>query len=183
MYPREDRTGGACRPGDHAAWHDQLETMGAELFLRYRKCLDEPGVLWRMHQDYPGLSWPDLLIRLRAGRQLIREGHAFAALQLIRDGRWAGLLAERRERLAHTAALRHAGTDRLARWQVALGGLLFAVFCGLSLIAADPGAHLALPALVLVAMILAALAWRGRRALRRAVVPAHSVIGGRCRPA
>ena len=106
-------------------WRDDLETVGAELFHRYRKRFLRPGILWEIRHDYPGLGWVDLWFRIHAARRLLHEGHDFAALQAIRSGHW-------RRRLAARQAAGTATERRLDPWSrrlVRLGGVLFLVFC------------------------------------------------------
>ena len=113
-----------------ASWHDQLETIGADLFLRYRKRLHEPGILWTMRAEHPGLSLPDLWFRLRAGRQLLAERNDFRALEAVRSGEWQRLLQQRRARRADDR--RGDGTSRVL---VRLGEVLAVVFGLLTLTA------------------------------------------------
>jgi hypothetical protein len=109
-------------------WQDYLEIVGVELFLRYRKRLMSPGITLEILRDHPGASLIDIVIRVHAGRQLLREGHDFDALTAIRNGGWspAGLGAVE-------AAPPRRRRDRLSRSLVATGGLMFAGFCLLSL--------------------------------------------------
>lgn len=116
--------------GADATWHALLETIGSELFLRYRKRLMEPGISLEMRRDYPGLPLVDLLIRVHAGRRLIKNGDDFRALRAVRNGQWQRVLAAR----ARVPAVDGRRGDRLSEWLVRLGGLLAAGFCSLSLL-------------------------------------------------
>ena len=113
------------------AWSRRLEVVGSELFLRYRKRLLQPGIGLEIWRAYPGLSLPDVWLRVHAARQIIRAGDDFAALAAIRQGRWG------RER--HSSDRTQRGVprvDRASHLLVTIGGALFAMFCGLSLAAA-----------------------------------------------
>jgi hypothetical protein len=109
-------------------WHDQLEIIGAEIFLRYRKRLNEPGILWTMRSEQAGLSLADLWVRLRAGRRLLADGNDFLALQVIRSGEWPQLL---RQRAAERAVDRRG--DGVSRVLVTLGEGMVILFCLLML--------------------------------------------------
>lgn len=117
-------------------WWPWLEIIGAELFQRYRKRLMSPGIALEIRRDYPGLSLPDIMLRVHAGRRILQDGDDFRALAAIRNGRWQCHLAAFGQSLADH---RTAG-DRFSRWLVRLGGLLFVAFCTLPLIAALPDA-------------------------------------------
>ena len=112
------------------AWHVQLETIGSELFLRYRKRLMEPGISLEIRRDYPGLPLIDLLIRVHAGRRLIQNGDDFRALRLLRSGQWQQMLRARE----NPTAIGNGRSDRLSQLLVVFGGLLFAGFCSLPLL-------------------------------------------------
>jgi len=111
-------------------WQVQLETIGSELFLRYRKRLMEPGISLEIRRDYPGLPLIDLLIRVHAGRQLIQNGDDFRALRVLRSGQWQQMLRARE----HPPAIDNGRGDRLSQLLVVFGGLLFAGFCSLPLL-------------------------------------------------
>lgn len=113
-----------CQP----AWANHLEIVGAELFQRYRKRLMQPGILFEIRRDYPALSWPDLLVRVHAGRQIIRNGGDFEALAAIRSGTWRGLPCAGVPATPETPS-----DDVLSRFLVQLGQGLFAGLCLLSL--------------------------------------------------
>lgn len=136
-------------------WQENLETMGAELFQRYRKRLMLPGIAMEIRRDYPGLSIVDVLVRVHAGRRIIQDGDDFRALQAIRSGGWQRMRREHEIRHRHVEGRR----DRVSRILVTLGGVLFTAFCLLSLAGAG---HWLLPALGVV--LAAALAWRSCRA-------------------
>ncbi len=123
MTPTDDRS--------DTAWHVQLETIGSELFLRYRKRLMEPGISLEIRRDYPGLPLFDLLIRVHAGRQLIQNGDDFRALRMLRSGQWQQML---RARENPPAMIDKGRGDRLSQLLVVFGGVLFAGFCSLSLL-------------------------------------------------
>ena len=114
----------------HTAWHVQLETIGSELFLRYRKRLMEPGISLEIRRDYPGLPLFDLLIRVHAGRQLIQNGDDFRALRALRSGQWQQMLHARK----NPPATADGHCDRMSQLLVVFGGLLFAGFCSLSML-------------------------------------------------
>ena len=109
-------------------WQDDLETVGADIFLRYRKRLMSPDIVWQIRRDYPGLGLLDALVRVHAGRRILREGQDFTALATIRGGRWQQVLEARRT--ARCTDRRH---DRLSRVLVMIGGAVFLGFCLLSL--------------------------------------------------
>ncbi len=115
-----------------ADWQENLETVGAEIFQTYRKRLMQPGIAMEIRRAYPGLSMVDVLIRVHAGRQIIQVGDDFCALQAIRSGRWQQTRQERENRPVVAEGRR----DQVSRMLVNLGGLLFAGFCLLSLLAA-----------------------------------------------
>lgn len=143
-------------------WQKYLEVVGAELFQRYRKRLLVPGIALEIRDDYPGLSMPDVLIRVHAGRQIIREGDDFRALEAIRSGKWQRTLAQMEKR--HTVIGRRR--DPVSRSMIRFGGLLFAAFCLLFLtasMAAGPGAWLLL---ALGCGLGAAVSLRSRRRSR-----------------
>jgi hypothetical protein len=110
-------------------WRPHLETVGAEIFLRYRKRLLEPGIAWEIRRDYPGLGLIDVLVRVSAGRRIIRDGDDFLVLALVRSGRWRQMLRA----AGRGQATRPRRVDRLSRQLVRLGGVLVAGFCLLSL--------------------------------------------------
>ena len=142
-------------------WQMNLETVGAEIFQRYRKRLLLPGITMEIRQDYPGLSLPDVLIRVHAGRQIIRGGDDFRALELIRSGCWQRI--QRQNRFPRGKA--DGPGDRLSRFLVVLGGALFAGFCLLSLLASwSGGAGVWAPAALVLAFAAGLI---GRRALSR----------------
>jgi hypothetical protein len=114
----------------NTAWQAQLETIGSELFLRYRKRLMEPGISLEIRRDYPGLSLFDLFVRVHAGRRLIQNGDDFRALYALRSGQWQQILRAR----TNPPAIDHGGSDRISQLLVVLGGLMFAGFCSLSLL-------------------------------------------------
>lgn len=109
-------------------WQAHLEVIGATLFQRYRKRLMQPGITWEIHRDYPGLSLPDILIRVHAGRRILSEGQDFVALQAIRNGSWEPMAG--REVASCDMRMRR---DRLSRLLVTLGGMLFGAYCLVSL--------------------------------------------------
>lgn len=145
-------------------WRGHLEIIGAELFQRYRKRLMSPGVVREMRRDYPGLSLPDVLLRVHAGQRLIEQGRDFQALAAIRGGDWQRYLDSQAE------AARRRGDpvgqgDRISRWLVKGGGVLFGGFCLLSLAPAlSPGAVILVPLLLTVTIGVGLF---GRRRLRR----------------
>lgn len=136
-------------------WHDQLETIGADLFLRYRKRLDEPGILWTMREEQPDLSILDLWVRLQAGRRLVAESNDFRALVMIRSGEWQRLL--RHHRAERTGERRG---DRVSRVLVMLGEALVMLFGLLILSAWLPADNWRWIAIALP--LVAYLAWRVR---------------------
>ena len=117
-----------------ADWQENLETVGAEIFQTYRKRLMQPGIAMEIRRAYPGLSMVDVLIRVHAGRQIIRVGDDFRALQAIRSGRWKQTRREHEKPPVVAGGRR----DQVSRLLVNLGGFLFAGFCLLSLLAALP---------------------------------------------
>lgn len=139
-------------------WQKNLETVGVEIFQRYRKRLLLPGIALEIRDDYPGLSWLDALVRVHAGRQILRDGDDFLVLQAIHSGRWQRFRQHREA--ARPGEDRRS--DRFSRCQVILGGVLFAGFCLLSLLAAFAGGSAAWPAvgpmLALSVVLIAALA-------------------------
>jgi hypothetical protein len=146
-------------------WHDQLEIIGAAMFLRYRKRLDEPGILWAMRSEQAGLSLLDLWVRLQAGRRLLADGNDFLALQAIRSGEWQQLLQQREaERVVDRRG------DGLSRVLVALGEGMVILFCLLTLSAwlLPHGQAWGVVALPVAAYLL----WRTRRV--RADRPMHA---------
>ena len=120
--------------GPEPAWSRQMEVVGSELFLRYRKRILENGISMEIWRDYPGLSLPDVWLRVHAARQIVRDGEDFAALAAIRHGRWQWVDDPRGR--ARDDAPRD---DRVSRTLVMTGGALFVVFCGLSLAVAVSG--------------------------------------------
>lgn len=143
------------------AWSRRLEVVGSELFLRYRKRLLRPGIGLEIWRTYPGLSLPDVWLRVHMARQIIRDGDDLAALAAIRRGGW------RRERHpSHRSPRGLPRVDRASRLLVKIGGALFTLFCGLSLAAAvSAGAGVQAFTLVislLVAAGVAAVLRRGR---------------------
>ena len=108
---------------DRENWHPQLETIGVELFLRYRKRLNEPGILFSMRRDYPGLSWLDLWVRLQAGRRLVDSGNDFSALRAVYAGERSPAASPVPSKQRETMR-----TDNLSRGLVALGELLMLTF-------------------------------------------------------
>lgn len=139
-------------------WRRHLEVIGAELFQRYRKRLMMPGIALEIRRDFPGLSLPDVLVRVHAGRCLLASGQDFRALREIRSGRWQRYLAER----SGGGAVRRARVDRVSRWLVRGGGLMFASFCALSVLSASQGFPGVVP---LVLLGLGAGVWVGLRHL------------------
>lgn len=131
------------------SWQDYLEIAGVELFLRYRKRLMSPGITLEILRDQPGASLLDVAVRVHAGRQLLREGHDFDALAAIRSGNWATAGPE-----PGRAAQPQRRRDHLSRGMVAIGGLLFAGFCLLSLSDIAGGA-VGLGAVVLAGVVAA----------------------------
>lgn len=133
-------------------WHGWLEIVGPEMFLRYRKRLDEPGILMVMRNEHRGLSLPDLAVRLFAARQLVDGGHELRVLRSICSGEWRRLTttqANRRKRGGHHG-------DPLSSLLVGLGGFMFMGFALLVFAAVSGLSGLALPAFLLSA----AVAWR-----------------------
>jgi hypothetical protein len=110
-------------------WQAHLEVIGSALFQRYRKRLTQPGITWEIQRDYPGLSLPDVMIRVHAGRRIIGDGQDFAALQAIRNGSWQQASRPHRPHRHRGPARR----DRLSRFMVTLGGRLFGAYCLASL--------------------------------------------------
>ena len=118
-----------------APWQAHLEVIGSTLFQRYRKRLLQPGITWEIRRDYPGLSLPDVLIRVYAGRRIISEGQDFVALEAIRSGRWEQMSG--REEPRRGIPIRR---DRLSRALVSLGGALFGAYCLVALATSVAGA-------------------------------------------
>lgn len=119
MYPRG------------AFWPRHLEVVGSELFLRYRKRLMQPWISLEICRDYPGLSIADVLVRVHAGRQIIRDGDEFEALAQIRSGRWDADM-----RSVHLQAdVLPGAEDPFSALLVRLGRGLFAGFVAVSLAA------------------------------------------------
>jgi len=146
----------ASRPAVSGDWWRSLEIIGAELFQRYRKRLMTPGIALEIRRDYPGLSLPDILLRVHAGRRILQDGDDFRALAAIRSGRWQCHLAA----CAQSRSDPRTAGDCLSRWLIRLGGLLFVVFCTLPLIAALPGG--AADGAVLLSVFASVLAvWTG----------------------
>ncbi|MGB5254979.1 MAG: hypothetical protein WBN68_19905 [Sedimenticolaceae bacterium] len=108
-------------------WQDDLETVGVDVFLRYRKRLMSPDIVWQIRRDYPGLGLLDVLIRVYAGRRIVREGQDFAALAAIRGGQWPQVSPRPAARCTDWRR------DRLSRALVMIGGGVFLSFCLLSL--------------------------------------------------
>ena len=108
-------------------WQDDLETVGVDIFLRYRKRLMAPDIVWQIRRDYPGLGLLDVLVRVYAGRRILREGQDFAALAAIHGGWWQQVSAR------PTARCTDWRRDRLSRALVTVGGGVFLGFCLLSL--------------------------------------------------
>jgi len=142
-----------------AVWHENLETVGADLFQRYRKRLMLPGIGMEIRRDYPGLPIVDVLVRVQAGRRIIQDGDDFRALQAIRSGRWQRVCRERQ--IGHRRV--EVRNDRVSRILVTLGGVLFSAFCLLSLLALPSAGtgHWLVTGLV-VAMVAALVWWRNR---------------------
>jgi len=113
-------------------WQQQLEIVGAEIFLRYRKRFLSPGIRAEIRRDYPGLSLPDVWLRVYAGRWVIREGAEFCALDMIRSGAWDKGMRARSSRPLGSGERQGI----VSRIQVAIGGALFAAYCLLSMGAA-----------------------------------------------
>jgi hypothetical protein len=142
-------------------WRRCLEIIGAELFQRYRKRLTLPGVAREIRRDYPGLSLPDVLVRVHAGRRLIEHGDDFRALAAIRSGDWQRHLDSQAARCRREPARR---VDRISRWLVKAGGALFGGFCLLSLVpAVSSGALILGPLLLAVTAGAGLLRWRRLR--------------------
>jgi hypothetical protein len=140
-----------------ADWQKNLETVGAEIFQTYRKRLLQPGIALEIRRAYPGLSMLDVLIRVHAGRQIIQDGDDFCALQAIRNGLWQQIRQEREER----PLLAEGRRDQVSRLLVKVGGVLFAGFCMLSLLAALPdGPGAWLMAGMGLGGVVALLSWR-----------------------
>ena len=116
-------------------WQKHLEMAGAGFFQRYRKRLLFPGVVREIRRELPELSLLDVLIRVHAGRRLIMDGDDFCALRAIREGSW------QRAHHTETEADRRLDrrVDRISRFQVILGSLLFTGFCMSYLLAAFAG--------------------------------------------
>lgn len=121
----------ACRPvvGD---WRSHLEIIGAALFLRYRKRLMSPGITLEIWREFPGLSLLDVLVRVHAGRKIIRDGDDLHAVQVIRSGHWQRHQDARAQRQRRGSQF---ADDRLSKALVNTGGVIFAGFCVLSLVA------------------------------------------------
>ena len=131
--------------------------VGAEIFQTYRKRLLLPGIAMEIRRDYPGLSILDVLVRVHAGRQIIRDGEDFRALQASRSGAWQQMPKEYENRRASAGGRR----DRVSRLLVTLGGFLFAGFCLLSLlsvVSGGPGAWLIVG--MGLGFVAALLCWR-----------------------
>lgn len=109
-------------------WRRYLEIIGPQLFLRYRKRLMQPGISWEVWRAYPGASLPDVWLRVHAGRQLIRNGDAFAALAWVRCARRSTDDITDGEVAGPTGA-----SDREGRASVRFGAAAFGLFCGLTL--------------------------------------------------
>ena len=145
--------------GLERAWSRQLEVVGSELFLRYRKRLLETGISLQIWRDYPGLSLPDVWLRVHAARRIVRDGNDFAALAAIRRGHWQQVDGPARG--AHGNA---PPEDRVSRSLVRIGGALFVIFCGLSLAVAigagsgDQGRGISL-ALLTAAVVAGVVHW------------------------
>lgn len=122
-------------PAAGPRWQARLEIVGSEIFLRYRKRLMSPGIVSEIRRDYPSLGLIDVLVRVAAARQIIRDGDDFTALAAIRAGGWLE---------KNVAQRRHQGVpdqhiDRTAQPLVTLGRGLFAAFCTIVLLAAVDG--------------------------------------------
>ncbi|WP_078120400.1 hypothetical protein [Thiosocius teredinicola] len=144
-----------------ANWQDNLEIIGAELFQRYRKRLMKNGIALEIWQDYPGLSLPDLWVRVHAGRQILLNGDDFIALQAIRDGSWDSYRRSVPIR-EKNAGLRQ---DRLSQVMVRVGATIFAAFCLLTIIGIairQPG----LGAMIVLAAPLVSVVYLKRRSRR-----------------
>jgi hypothetical protein len=159
MSKNEHSQGAASGPASIAPehWQRHLEIIGAELFQRYRKRLMTPGIALEIWRDFPGLSLPDVMVRVYAGRRILEDGDDFRVLEAIRSGRW------QRAAGARTKGDRGAHDDRVSRWLVRTGGLLFGVFCALTLLSMPPVGVAVLPLLGLAAVAGAgARGWRSR---------------------
>jgi len=119
MYPRG------------AFWPRHLEVVGSELFLRYRKRLMRPRISLEICRDYPGLSILDVMVRVHAGRQIIRDGDEFEALAQIRAGRWD----TGKQLLQPDNDVPPGGDDPVSALLVRFGRGLFAAFFIVSLVA------------------------------------------------
>ena len=108
-----------------AVWQKNLETVGADLFQRYRKRLMLPGIAMEIRRDYPGLSIADVFVRVHAGRRIIQDGDDFRALRAIRSGQWEQMHREQSARRQLLGEPR----DRSSSILVAVGAVLFAGFC------------------------------------------------------
>lgn len=106
-------------------WQRNLEVVGAEIFLRYRKRLLVSGIVWEIRSDYPGLSIPDVLFRVHAARTIIREGDDFRAMEAIRSGQWERIRQKWERQPLDSGARR----DWVSRLLVSAGGVLFYGFC------------------------------------------------------
>jgi hypothetical protein len=117
-------------PRARVPWQQDLETVGADFFLRYRKRFFEPGILLTLRRENPGAPMLDLWLRLRAGRRLVEFGHGLEALAAIRRG-------ERFDAPASSPRAVPGGQrrDALSRALVRLGGLLSLAFAALTMTA------------------------------------------------
>jgi hypothetical protein len=124
--------GGFWRPEEESMmnWQDDLETVGADIFRRYRKRLMSPDIVMQIRRDYPGLGLLDILVRVHAGRRILREGQDFAALAAIRGGQWQQAVGVEMRRSVRCTDWRR---DPLSRALVMIGGGVFLSFCLLSL--------------------------------------------------
>jgi len=110
-------------------WQKNLETVGADLFQRYRKRLMLSGIAMEIRRDYPGLSIADVFVRVHAGRRIIQDGDDFRALRAIRSGQWEKIRRERSTGHQQSGEPR----DRISGILIAVGAVLFAGFCLLTL--------------------------------------------------
>ena len=129
MYPRG------------AFWPRHLEVVGSELFLRYRKRLMQPWISLEICRDYPGLSIADVLVRVHAGRQIIRDGEEFEALAEIRSGRWVNDAQVQRRDTKALGNVTDGVDDMVSSMLVRLGRGIFAAFFIVSLAAVLLAGH------------------------------------------
>jgi hypothetical protein len=156
------------RLNEQREWLGWLEIAGAEIFLRYRKRLKEPGILLVMRHAHPELSYPDLAVRLFAARQLVESGNELIALRSIRSGEFRQMIALSRG--CRDEVVDGCG-DRISALLVGVGGFLASCFVSLVMLATfgldGPGAWA-------VATVVSMMVWfAGRQKYRFDEVPAH----------